>query len=204
MIIKPAITWLTRVSDADLATGCNTVLKMMADNIAIYPTPTPSLAAVQSALDDFTAGMAAAADGGRALTAQKNNRRRGLVDLMRQLASYVQVACKNDLANLILSGFPTHKPVRSPVGELPAPVNVTLTLGTRSGELDAGVNPVPGVLTYNWTLTSDEAAPQTAQSSAASFTFAGLTPGVIYTVTANAVGTAGPSDWSQSASQMAV
>jgi hypothetical protein len=206
MIIKPAITWLARVPDAELATGCNTVLKTMADNITLYPNPSPTLAVVQTALDDFTASVAAAADGGQSLTTRKNNSRRALAELMRQLASYVQVACNKDLSSLMLSGFPTHKPVRSPVGALPAPSDVTLTLGARSGELDAGVNPVSGVLTYNWKLTSNapDAVPQTAQTSAASFTFAGLTPGVIYTVTANAVGTAGPSDWSQTASQMVV
>jgi hypothetical protein len=45
---------------------------------------------------------------------------------------------------------------------------------------------------------------QTAQTTSASNTFAGLTPGVTYNVEANAVGAAGPSDWSDSVSQMAV
>ena len=45
---------------------------------------------------------------------------------------------------------------------------------------------------------------QTAQTTSASNTFAGLTPGVIYNIEANAVGAAGPSDWSDPVSQMAV
>ncbi len=83
---------------------------------------------------------------------------------------------------------------------------MTLILGARSGELDASVDPVFGASTYNWKLTSNSpgSVPLTAQNTASYFTFSGLTPGVIYSVTVNAVGAAGPSDWSQSASQMAV
>ncbi len=44
----------------------------------------------------------------------------------------------------------------------------------------------------------------TLQTTASYGTFANLTPGLIYTVTVNVVGAAGPSDWSQVASQMAV
>ena len=40
------------------------------------------------------------------------------------------------------------------------------------------------------------------QTTAASDTFAGLTPGQIYLVDVNAVGSAGPSDWSDTAQQM--
>jgi hypothetical protein len=60
--------------------------------------------------------------------------------------------------------------------------------------------------TYNWTCTpaTAGATPLTGQSTAASFRFSGLTPGVSYTVTANAVGAAGPGNWSNPASLIAV
>ncbi len=41
------------------------------------------------------------------------------------------------------------------------------------------------------------------QGTAASFTFTGLTPGVSYVVEVNAVGSAGPSDWSSPVSLIA-
>jgi hypothetical protein len=43
----------------------------------------------------------------------------------------------------------------------------------------------------------------TGQSTAASYTFSGLTPGVAYTIAGNAVGAAGPSNWSNPASLIA-
>jgi hypothetical protein len=42
------------------------------------------------------------------------------------------------------------------------------------------------------------------QSTAASHTFGGLTPGVSYTITCNAVGAAGPSNLSNPVSQIAI
>jgi hypothetical protein len=45
---------------------------------------------------------------------------------------------------------------------------------------------------------------QKAQSTGSSWTFASLTPGKAYIAAVNAVGTAGPSDWTQSAPQIAV
>jgi hypothetical protein len=148
-----------------------------------------------------------AAGGGVTLTAIKNAKRAALVSLIRALALYVQGACNGDLAILKSSGFPNQKPQRQPVGELPAPANLTVVLGTHTGELDASVTPVSGASTYNWRVMAVNAPTvvvQSAQTTAASNTFTGLTPGVVYLAQANVVGTAGPSDWSTSASQMVI
>jgi chitodextrinase len=125
---------------------------------------------------------------------------------MRQLANYVASACNGDMTNLLLSGFPTQKPTRQPVGVLPPPSNVTLTQGDRSSEVVAKASPVFGASLYTWTLTSATpgAAVQTAQTTAARDTFTGLTPGATYSITVNAIGTAGASDWSNPASLMVV
>ena len=125
---------------------------------------------------------------------------------MRQLGAYVTVACLGDLHNLILSGFPPQKTTRTPVGILPAPLGLALRQGPLSGSLIAKASPVFGASTYNWTCTANTpgAVPITAQGTAAGCTFSGLTPGVIYTIALNAVGAAGTSNWSQSASLMVI
>lgn len=206
MIVKPAINWLTTDSDVLLINDTRVVLLGLTNNTAIYPAPVPTVADTQTALDNFSAAVAATADGGPSATAKKNNLRLILVGLLRQLASYVGVACKGDMTNLLLSGFPIQKPTRAPIGILPAPQNLTVAHGALSGSLDAGVNPVFGAATYNWTCTAATAGavPLTGQSTAASFTFSGLTPGVSYTIAGNAVGAAGPSNWSNPASLIAV
>jgi hypothetical protein len=206
MIIKPAISWLTTDSDALLINDTTVVLLGLTNNTAIYPAPLPTVADTQTALDNFSAGVAAAADGGRSATAKKNNLRLILVGMMRQLASYVGVTCQGNMTNLLLSGFPIQKPTRTPIGIVPAPQSLTVTHGALSGSLDAGVSPVFGASTYNWTCTAATAGaiPLTGQSTAASYTFSGLTPGVSYTIACNAVGAAGPSNWSNPVSLIAV
>jgi hypothetical protein len=175
----------------------------MTTNAAIYATPSPKLTTVVApALNTFIAAIAAATDGGVALTAAKNAAQAQLVSLLRALASYVQVTCNGSYENLLLSGFPPQKPSRTSIGVLPAPSN----LAARSGELDSKVAPVTGAAIYNWRLTaSGQTAPaQTAQTTAARNLFGGLTPGVDYSVTCNVVGSAGPSDWTDAVSQMAI
>ena len=206
MIVKPSVSFLTSDSDALLITDTGSILTAMTGNPS-FPTPAPGLPLVKTALDEFTTAVADAASGGVTLTSIKKDKRAALVTLLRELASYVQVACKGDLTLLLSSAFPIQKPQRFPIGVLPAPTGLTVSLGSRSGELDASATPVPGAAIYNWRVTT-AAQPgvvvQTAQTTAASNTFDGLTPGVVYNIQANVVGSAGPSDWSDPAPQMVV
>ena len=206
MIIKPSIQFLNFASDAVLITTTGGILTGMTGNVH-YPTTAPTLPVMQTALDEFITSVSDAANGGVTLTSIKNDKRAVLVALLRQLANYVQANCKDDMTVLLSSGFPIQKPQRSPVGVLPAPGNLTVTLGARSGELNASAPPIPGAAIFNWRLTT-AAAPsvivQSAQTTAASNIFDSLTPGVVYNVEANAVGSAGPSDWSDPVPQMVV
>ena len=206
LIVKPTVSFLTTYSDARLFAQTNCILLRTTDSPA-YPDAVPLLVKVAAANKAFFSAMSAAADGGRTLTAMKNNRRAELVLLLRQLASLVQTACQGDLTVLLSSGFPHHKPQRQPIGYLPAPTGLTLTFGACHGVLEASSAPVAGAATYNWQLTT-AADPtvilQTAQTTAANVPFTGLTPGVVYQVRNNAVGTAGTSNWSNPVTQMAV
>ena len=205
MTAKVSISFLNDDTDPQLITDASTIVQALTNN-AIYPTPTPTLAAIDTALAAFTKALADASEGGVPLTLAKNEARAVLADLLRELSSYVQLTCKGDLAKLMTSGFPAQKGARTPVGILPPPT-VTVKLGERSGDLAAKLPPLAGAAIYNWRVTtaSSPAVPVlTAQTTAASNTFSGLTPGVVYQVTANAVSSAGTSDWSDPATQMVV
>lgn len=186
-------------------TKVNNIVTAMTGN-ASYPTPTPALATVTAAEEAFTVALAEAADGGKEKTAVKNARRAELIAPLRQLSAYVVLTCGEDMTKLLSSGFPIQKPTRSRVGALPAPETPSVTFGARSDELDAVTSPVFGAATYTWriSLASTPAVIlQTAQTTAARHTFTGLNPGQVYSITANAVGSAGPSDWSNAAQSMA-
>jgi hypothetical protein len=67
--------------------------------------------------------------------------------------------------------------------------------------------PVASGYTYNWRValaSASTVAVQQGQTTAARNTFANLTPGQIYLVDVNVVGSAGPSDWSDAAQLMVV
>jgi Fibronectin type III domain len=206
MVVKPYISFVLTDSDIELISDVTNIITGMTGN-ASYPAPSPTLPAVAAALNAFSTAYSDASGGGVALTSAKNDRRADLVALIRELASYVQVTCKGDLTVLLTSGFPIQKPVRNPIGALPAPSGLTVTFGPYTGQLSASASPVFGASVYNWRI-STAAAPtvvvQSAQTTAASNTFTGLTPGVVYNVQVNAVGAAGPSDWSPPVPQMAV
>lgn len=206
MIVKPAIGFVNADSDAHLVTDAETIVTSMTNNPS-YPTPSPALASITTAVNDFSTAIANAANGGRDLTAIKNAKRAALGGLLRELASYVTVACKASLADLLSSGFPTQKANRTPVGVLPAPATPVLSLGARTGELAASTTPVPNGYTYNWRVALASAPGhyvQKMQTTAASDLFGSLTPGQIYLVDVNVVGSAGPSDWSDTAQLMVV
>ena len=206
MIVKPSISFITTDNDATLITDTTGIITGLTNNAA-YPAPAPTLATVQTSLNDFSDAVAAAAGGGVALTSAKNAARAALAALLRELASYVHVACRGDLTKLLTSGFPIQKPTRQPVGVLPAPTGLSLGLAARSGELNAWATPVAGAVLYSWHLvlaSAPEVPVQSLQTTAASTSFAGLTPGLEYSITMNAIGTAGPSDWTDPVNQFAI
>ena len=204
MIVKPAIGFLSSSSDALLVTGAQTIVNSLTTN-QDYPKPTPTLPTVTTALNDFTVAIANAAGGGKEETAIKNAKRAELTSLLRQLASYVGATCGGDMAKLLSSGFPTQKPSRTPIGVLPAPVTPTAAPGPLSGQLEAISAPVFGAYTYNWRVALVSAPTvfvQQVQTTAARNIFTGLTPGQVYFVQLNAVGSAGASDWSDDGETM--
>jgi hypothetical protein len=91
-------------SDHDLEELTGAVLNGLYGNPA-FTTPPVLKPALQTALTNFTDGIAAQANGGPAATAHKNNMRAALISLLRILAAYVQLTANNDLAVLLSSGF---------------------------------------------------------------------------------------------------
>lgn len=206
MNVKPAIGFLIKDGQAPFTDKVAAILQWMTNN-PNYPTPTPPLATVQTAFDAYKVATADAAQGGTENTAIRNARRDELVALLRQLANYVSATANGNMEVLRGSGFPVQRPTRTPIGPLPAPFPPTVTQGPVSGALNAISSPVYGATIYNWSLalqSAPEVDVQTAQTTGARMQFTGLTPGQIYVISLNAVGTAGVSDWSDYGTLMVV
>ena len=206
MIIKPAIGFLTKDGQGSFTDKVTAILQWMTANPS-YPNPLPALGTVQTAFDTYKVATADAAQGGKQNTAVRNARRQELTGLLRQLASYVSATANGNMEVLISSGFPVQKAIRTPVGVLPAPDAPVVVQGPVTGSLKASSTPLYGASSYNWSValpSAPETDVKTAQTTGARAEFTGLTPGQVYLVSLNAVGTSGVSDWSDAGTLMVV
>jgi hypothetical protein len=206
MIVKAAIGTLKSMSDPELVVTAQTVVTSTTGN-PNFAQPMPPLATISTALGAFSVALADAANGGTELTAIKNAKRNELVSLLTQLAAYITLTADGDMAKMLSSGFPYQKPVRNKIGKLAISGTPYLTQGTNSGELIATIPPVRGSGSYNWSLALASAPDkplQTAQTLGGRATFVGLTPGEEYSLTVNAVGAAGTSDWSDASTLIVI
>lgn len=190
---------------ATLVAFSRNVITLMTNN-PNFAMPNPALADVTTSIDTLDVANQAALDGGRQAMIARNAARAEALVLMRQLAAYVQSQCQNDLAILSSSGFlPTKVP--APIGPLTAPGTPTLRQGPNSGTLKARTGKVKGAYAYNWRLALASAPTiyvQTVQTTAARYTFEGLTPGEVYNVQVDALGSVGESDWTPATSHMVI
>ena len=200
---KVAIGAFDRDSDALLIVASLHIVNGMTGNPA-YPIPDPSLADLVAARNEFIAAVHAA-KGNTIGVVVRRQKRAALVALLRKLSHYVQVASGGDLAILLGSGF-TAQRMRQPVGPLTAPANLRLLRGTATGEIVARCNKLPGAGAYEWRYAAS-AAPTawsyTGSTLAASTTLRNLAAGTQYIAQVRAVGTTGPSNWSNAATLMA-
>jgi len=70
-----------------------------------YPVKPDVIAALQTALTEFSCLIVLASNGGRRERIEMNKKRNLLVQLLEYLAGFVEAHCHNDLATLLSSGF---------------------------------------------------------------------------------------------------
>ncbi len=199
MIVKALYGWLNRYTAPDIVSLTKTIIAAMTAAKTTFATPVPALSVVETANAALEVAIADAADGSREMRATLRAKLAELVSLMRQLAAYVTSTANGDMAVLISSGFPPQKATRQPVGQLPQPSTPIVRQSNLSGKILVSTSPIYGASSYNWRValaSEPNTYVQTAQTAGGRATFDGLTPGELYNVEVNAVGAAGPSNWS--------
>ena len=124
--------------------------------------------------------------------------------MLRQVASYVQMLCGNDMAMLLGSGFEAQDFNNAQV-PLTQPVSLAVKNGS-SGQLIARVDPVKNTSMYEGRIKGEDGAwsPSIFTGDSQHIIFDGLSPGKTYTVQVRALGgSTGQSDWSDPSSHMA-
>jgi hypothetical protein len=184
--MRKALLPSLEMADQPTLTLGNTVHAALTGNTN-FPTPAPSLAMLQEAITNYTADLAAAQYGGRDEKAQKNAQKQNLLGILRQLCDYVNSIAQGDVTILAGCGYPLSKE--------PQPV----ILGTpelkvqngASGQLIASSPAVEGAVAYKHKYTADPSSPSWPEilSTKASCKIIGLTPGQVYSVQMEAIGT---------------
>ena len=193
-----------RKADTDLIAFVRNVITLMTGN-AQYPSPSPTLAALTTSVNDFETKVHDALNGGKIEIAQRNASRVNILAMLRQLAAYVQGNCGEDLHVLLASGFDAVRS-RSPVTMPNPPQNPSLSLTGKSGELLFKFDRVSNAVAYSTQTATNANGPWEDYdlTTTARVLIVGLTPGTVYYARACANGSAGASEWTAPTSAMAL
>ena len=196
----------TDYSDNDLVAAAGAVITGLTGNKA-YPSLPVEHPALQAAVADFTAAIAATAQGGTTATADKNDKRDVLVKALRRNAAYVQAHCDDNRNTLLSSGYQPGSTTRS-MTPLPKPVIVSVKNG-HTTQLIMQVQKILNVRTYE-VQTAVSGANPLEWKPAGSFTrsrsmvLTNLTPATTFSIRVRAVGASRTSDWSDPVSHMCI
>ena len=182
--------------------------KAMLGNPA-FVAPAPTLSSVGTAAtkletdNNTLANLRQQAEGQTGVVAASEA---ALDDLLTKLGAYVDTIADGDETKIRSAGMDVRSGA-APIGQLPAPTDLSATTGDRDGELDVQWNRVKGASSYVVEQTTDAAA-ATGWKSAGVATkskqsVTGLTTGQKYWFRVAAIGAAGQGPWSDPATKVA-
>ncbi|KAA9037254.1 fibronectin type III domain-containing protein [Ginsengibacter hankyongi] len=188
--LRKVVKSFKKLAEANLLTFSQNVATSMANAIAEFPTPTPPLADINTAIGIYAELLQAAAGRDKVQVVMKNLSKQNLLLLLSQLADYVNLTAQGAEDLLAKSGFTLNK-VPEPVA-LDAPGYVVLLDGGGSGELTFKFRRVKGASSYLYQYTSDASLANESwvsiPATTTSYTFTGLTSGTTYYCRVVAVG----------------
>lgn len=147
-----------------------------------FPTPTPTLLVLQAAITAFVLALTAAGKGDHSAIADKNVKKATLVDLLEQLANYVNFTANGNLTALLTTGMevvkqPSHR-------QLEVPQNISVKYGNNPGDMQIIVGTAIGARSFMFQYTTHPVTGESVWTSAAGTNkkhmFTSLTPGVKY------------------------
>jgi hypothetical protein len=193
----------TKLSDSNFLTKANFINVSMSGN-SFFPSPIPTLAQVQEAIDLYAAKLLAATGLGKVNVAEKNQAREELEQLLYKLGLWVMFMADGVEAVLVSSGYMLAKEPQPRT--LDKPGDVTLTYDITSGTLISSI-PKGNASSFIHEITDAPPTENTVwksyPASTSSFTFTGLIPGRQYWVRVAVVGSRQQIAYSNIATQFA-
>ncbi len=194
----------TQKSDPELGEFALHVATSLTGN-ANFTTPPITGLVLTTQANGFITAVALVTNGGsQANTIDKVNKREALETALDTVATYVELTALNDAAKLVSSGFQLANPSRVPVA--PGMTAVLSVTNTASGKLDLELQSADNAWCYIVEFTS---APG-GLSKLATFTSAkdvvleGLTPGTMYSIRVQVMGSGNQvTEWCDAVQHMA-
>jgi hypothetical protein len=169
-----------------------------------FPKPPFPLSDLRTEIDGLRNSLAEAADGGKLARAELKRRRQLVVNMLLELAHYVESNCDGDEQLLRSSGFEPAPTARVQTPALSRWIR-SLRRGQNSGSVVLTLVDDPEAVSYKarWTVSPAEGEPEAWTELAVPQTrpatlITGLKPGVTYLFQACALLNSGYSDWSDS------
>jgi hypothetical protein len=208
--VKPikAKMGLSRAAAGNVLQRANAVLAGIFSATAEYPNPPVDVATFKSNVDGLSSDITAALDGSQKAIAQRNHQVEVVIKMLRELAHYAEVSCKDDMTTFLKSGFEAVTKTKSPFQPLSQFIR-KIDQGTNSGQLLVTIVAVPGASSYElrWAPPGNGGTPgpwtnQLVSKTRPPTTITGLMPGTIYAIQVRSFGDSGFSDWSDSVTRM--
>ena len=192
---------LRDVSDTDAAKAFMTSYNGLLNNPK-YPNLPVDLPTYKAGIDQFSALIIDAEDGGKKAISAKNKKRIEVTKLYTLLGHYVEMACNDDLATFNTSGFTQ---VAAKVKTAPVPLTEAkfswIDRGPNSGDVVVLPEAQTGAVAYDVRYALQGAGgvlgPWTVVTAVKprKVTISGLTPAGIYQFQIRALGVLGYTDW---------
>lgn len=178
-----------RDSDAKLSQKASFIITKITGN-SNFPTPNPTLAAMQTALTEFDEAVDAALTRDSDAVNTKNEKREALIDLLHLLTYYVLYTAQGNRTIAETSGLKFAKNP-SPAPEITKPTNLKVVVSDQIGAMDMSSDAVKGSVAYMHQYTDDATLKNwtTITCTKRKCTVTGLTPGVTYYWRMGVVGT---------------
>jgi hypothetical protein len=208
-MIKALLNFTVKMPEQLLAQGYG-ILKEFTGNLN-FPNPPVDLNDLKAKLDAFALQIADAKDGGKKAISLRDHAGAEIVRMLKVLAFYAELNCKDDVNIFRTSGFTPRSATRTPPQPTEPTTVVSVDQGVsgefhvtmkhsrnaknyqaRSGQVGPG-----GATPTLWTIV-------TVPNSRNPALINGLTPGTTYAIQVRAYGKLGYSEWSDSAVRMAI
>ncbi len=200
---------LDRLSLSEKIAKARQIVKALTGN-ATFPTPSPALATVTTAIDDAEKAAAEAQQArqtAKEKTSNQNQKEDALDSLFTRLAAYVESVSGGDEQMILSAGMDTREKGVAATDTTAEPLGLSASAGDHDGEIDLSWDKVSGAKSYVIEKSADPPTPTSwmhaGVSTKSRFTVEGLTSGTRTWFRVAAINANGQSGWSAPAMKIA-